>query len=178
MATAPGRGVAQQQRLHDHGRECARASSGDHALPGDVADPGGCVILGRNDPASKGDAGLNDLIVLETTKGAFMLRPERLDDAGFLYALFHSHMQPGVAAMPVDDATKESLLRMQFRSQTMSYRAEYPEARFGILERDGVPFGRLVLDEADGVATFVDFARLPESRGGGLGTAVMLRLIH
>jgi hypothetical protein len=40
-----------------------------------------------------------------------------------------------------------------------------------------VPFGRLVLDEADGVATFVDFALLPESRGGGLGTAVTLRLM-
>jgi RimJ/RimL family protein N-acetyltransferase len=146
-------------------------------LAGDVVEPDGCVIFGRNEPTAKGDAGLDDLLVLETTKGAFTLRPERPDDADFLYALFRSHMQPGVAAMPVDDAMKESLLRMQFRSQTMTYRAEYPEARFSILERDGVPFGRLVLDEADGVATFVDFALLPENRSGGLGTAVMLRLM-
>jgi RimJ/RimL family protein N-acetyltransferase len=116
-------------------------------------------------------------LVLETTKGPFTLRPERPDDADFLYALFRSHMLASVAAMPVDDAMKETLLRMQFKSQTMTYRAQYPDSRFGILERDGVPFGHLVLHEVDGVATFVDFALLPEERGAGLGTAVMVRLL-
>lgn len=116
-------------------------------------------------------------LVLETTKGSFALRPQRPDDAEFLYALFRSHMLATVAAMPVDDAMKESLLEMQFRSQTMTYRTQYADARFDILERDGVPFGQLVLHEADGVATFVDFALLPGERGGGLGTAVMVRLL-
>ena len=116
-------------------------------------------------------------VVLETAKGPFTLRPERPDDADFLYALFRSHMLASVAAMPVNDAMKETLLRMQFRSQTMTYRAQYPDSRFDILERDGVPFGHLILHEVDGVATFVDFALLPEERGAGLGTAVMVRLL-
>jgi GNAT superfamily N-acetyltransferase len=116
-------------------------------------------------------------LVLETTRGPFTLRPEGPDDADFLYELFCSHMAPNVAAMPVDDAMKESLLRMQFRSQTVSYRAQYPNARFDILERDGAPFGRLIVDEVNDVATFVDFALLPSERGAGLGTAVMLRLM-
>jgi GNAT superfamily N-acetyltransferase len=116
-------------------------------------------------------------LVLETRKGPFTLRPERPDDADFLYALFRSHMLASVAAMPVDDAMKEALLAMQFRSRTMTYRAQYPDSRFDILERDGVPFGQLVLHEAEGVATFVDFALLPEERGAGLGTAVMVRLL-
>jgi RimJ/RimL family protein N-acetyltransferase len=120
---------------------------------------------------------MTGVMVLETTKGPFTLRPQRPDDADFLYALFRSHMLASVAAMPVDDAMKESLLAMQFRSQTQTYRTNYPGARFDILERDGVPFGQLVLHESAGVATFVDFALLPDERGGGLGTAVMARLL-
>ena len=120
---------------------------------------------------------MSDSLVLETTKGFCTLRPERPDDADFLYALFRSHTLPGVAAVQVDDAMKESLLRMQFRSQMATYRAQYPDARFGILERDSTPFGRLIVHEADGVATFVDFALLPDDRGSGLGTAVILRVL-
>jgi RimJ/RimL family protein N-acetyltransferase len=120
---------------------------------------------------------VSEAVLLETTRGAFALRPERPYDADFLYALFRSHALPGVAAMPVDDAMKESLLRMQFTSQTTSYRAQYPRARFDILERDGTAFGRLIVHEANGVATFVDFALLPDSRGSGIGTAVILRVL-
>ena len=121
---------------------------------------------------------MTGVVVLETTKGPFTLRPRRPDDADFLYALFRSHMLTSVAAMPVDDAVKESLLAMQFRSQTMTYRTHYAGARFDILERDGVPFGQLVLHEAAGVATVVDFALMPSERGRGLGTAVMARLLE
>jgi GNAT superfamily N-acetyltransferase len=135
------------------------------------------VAFKRNDSVGKGGSVMTGGLVLETARGPFTLRPERPGDADFLYALFCSHMAPNVAAMPVDDAVKESLLRMQFRSQTVSYRAQYPDARCDILERDGTPFGRLIVDEANDVATFVDFALLPGERGAGLGTAVMLRLM-
>ena len=59
----------------------------------------------------------------------------------------------------------------------MTYRAQYPDARFDILERDGIPFGRFILSENDGMATFVDFALLPGDRGAGLGTAVVRRML-
>jgi RimJ/RimL family protein N-acetyltransferase len=133
------------------------------------------IAIKRNDRLGKESPRMTGALVMETAKGPFTLRPERPDDADFLYALFRSHTLASVAAMPVDDAMKESLLRMQFRSQT--YRHEYPDARFDILERDGIPFGHLVLHEADGIATFVDFALLPAERGAGLGTAVMVRLL-
>jgi RimJ/RimL family protein N-acetyltransferase len=117
------------------------------------------------------------MLVLETPSGPFTMRPERAEDEGFLYKLFRSHMLSSVAAMPVDDAVKEALLTMQFRSQTATYRAQYPDARFDILERDGTPFGRFVVAEDNGIATFVDFALLPENRGAGLGTAVVRRVL-
>ena len=112
-------------------------------------------------------------VSFETTQGRVVLRPERADDADFLYALFRSHALSDLAAMPADDAMKESLLRMQFRSQTATYRAQNPDARFDILERDGVPFGRFIVAEDNGIATFVDFALLPGNRGAGLGTEVV-----
>ena len=120
---------------------------------------------------------MSDSVVLDTAVGTVTLRGERAEDAEFLYALFRSHMWPGVAAMPVDEAMKESLLRMQFRSQTMTYRAQYNGARFDVLERDGEAFGRLIVHEGEGVATFVDFAVLPERRGAGVGAAVMTRVL-
>jgi RimJ/RimL family protein N-acetyltransferase len=135
------------------------------------------VAFKRNDLVGKGDPGMSDVLVLETARGPFTLRPERAEDADFLYVLFRSHMLPSVAAMPVDDAMKESLLRMQFGSQAKTYRAQYPDARFDVLERDGVPFGRLIVHENAGVATFVDFALLPENRGAGAGTAVIRRVL-
>lgn len=116
-------------------------------------------------------------IELDTAKGRFVLRPERPGDAAFLYTLFRSHTLAGAAAMPVDEAMRELLLRMQFRAQTQTYAAAYPDARFDILERDGVPFGRLIVHEHAAIATFVDFALLPEQRGAGLGTAVILRVL-
>ena len=116
-------------------------------------------------------------VVLETPSGPFTMRPEQPEDADFLYELFRSHTLPGLAAMQVDDAIKESLLRMQFRSQTTTYRAQYPNARFDILERDGTPFGRYIVDESGGIATFVDFALMPENRGAGLGTAVVRAIL-
>jgi len=75
--------------------------------------------------------------------------------------------------MPVDDAVKEALVRMQFQSQTATYRAQYPDARFDIIERGGTPIGRIVVDPGGEAACIVDFALSPESRGHGLGTAIL-----
>jgi RimJ/RimL family protein N-acetyltransferase len=135
------------------------------------------VACRRNDPAGKGKPAMSDDVVLDTAVGRVTLRGERPEDADFLYALFRSHMWASVAAMPVDEAMKESLLRMQFRSQTMTYRTHHEGARFEVLERDGAACGRLIVHENAGVATFVDFALLPEQRGAGVGTAVMRRVL-
>jgi RimJ/RimL family protein N-acetyltransferase len=116
-------------------------------------------------------------LLLQTAKGPFVLRQEQPRDADFLYTLFRSHTLPNFVAMPASDAMKETLLRLQFQSQTFSYRTQYPNARFDILEREDTRFGRLIVQEQAGIATFVDFALLPETRGGGIGTAVIARVL-
>jgi RimJ/RimL family protein N-acetyltransferase len=118
-----------------------------------------------------------DEVILETAKGPVGLRPEQPEDAEFLYALFRSHTLPTFAALPVDEAMKESLVRMQFNSQTATYRAQYPDARFAILERGGATIGRTVLHETPEAATIVDMALMPGSRGDGMGSAVMAGIV-
>jgi len=121
---------------------------------------------------------MNDELVLDTARGRVTLRPEREDDTDFLYALFHSHTLAELTLMPVDTATKERLVRMQFASQTTSYRAQFPQARFDIIERDTTPIGRLIVNEDTKAGCVVDFALMPEYRGGGLGTAILASVLQ
>ena len=83
-------------------------------------------------------------LMLRTSRGDLLLRPEREADAAFLLALFRSHALETLAAMPMDAATKEALVRMQFTSATATYRAQYAAARFDIIERDGEPMLRVL----------------------------------
>lgn len=111
--------------------------------------------------------------LLETPLGPATLRAERDDDAAFLLDLFRSHALPALAAAPVDAATRDALVRMQFTSQTTTYRSQYPGARFSIIERNGTPAGRLVVHETGDTACIVDVALQPGSRGAGCGSAVL-----
>lgn len=114
---------------------------------------------------------------LETASGPVRLRAERPGDDAFLFALFRSHMLVELATMPVDDATRDALVRMQFQSQTTTYRAQFPAARFDIVEIGDQPIGRIVIDPGGETGCIVDFALLPDSRGQGRGTAIMASVL-
>jgi RimJ/RimL family protein N-acetyltransferase len=116
--------------------------------------------------------------MLRTARGQLWLRPECADDGAFLFALFRSHALAPLAAMPVDEATREALVRMQFASATATYRAQFAAARFDIIERDGAPIGRLITDPGGATACMVDYALVPECRGGGLGTAIIAAVLE
>ncbi len=121
---------------------------------------------------------MSDVRFMDTPAGRIALRAEQPGDEAFLFALFRSHALPELAQMPVDQATREALTRMQFDSQTRTYRANFPNAAFDILELDGAPIGRLLVDDGGNEGCVVDFALLPERQGGGLGTAVMRKVVE
>jgi GNAT superfamily N-acetyltransferase len=75
--------------------------------------------------------------------------------------------------MPLDETGRTSLLRMQFRSMTETYRHAFPNARFDIVELDGAPIGHLVTDVQADCVYYVDIALLPERQGGGIATTLM-----
>lgn len=112
---------------------------------------------------------------LQTDKGPVTLRPERADDEALLYRLFCSWALEDLERMPVDDATKEKLLRFQFAGQMATYRALFTAASFDIIERDGIAVGRLIVDPgcAEEPACLVDFVLLPEVRNDRLGRAII-----
>ena len=113
-----------------------------------------------------------------TPHGELVLRPETAEDADFLFALFASGKAPDMTLMPVDEATKAHLLQVQFRSMTMTYRHQFPAARFEIVELDGTPIGRLITDVRADCVYYVDIALMPERRMGGLATALMQAVLE
>ncbi len=104
---------------------------------------------------------------------AIVRRPETETDAAFRFLLFCESRHACEALPGVDAALAAQLLRHQFAGQEASYRAAYPGARHDIVEVDGEPVGRIVVDEAGGGWTLVDIALSGAWRGRGIGTRLL-----
>jgi ribosomal protein S18 acetylase RimI-like enzyme len=79
--------------------------------------------------------------------------------------------------VPWSDLQKEAFLDMQFRAQTEHYDAFYPEAEFLIIERGGMPIGRLYVNRRDDRIEIMDIALLPEHRGQGTGRMLLEEIL-
>jgi RimJ/RimL family protein N-acetyltransferase len=109
--------------------------------------------------------------------GLLRLRPERAEDDALRFTLFCQSRPAEFALLSFDAAALEQLMRFQFQAQTLSYRTNFPDARFDIVELDGAPIGRIVVDRSGGVLRIVDQALAPLLRNRGLGTAIMTALL-
>ena len=134
--------------------------------------------LNGDDAPGEGLSPSAETLVLRRAGGDIILRPERADDEGFLAELFRGSALAELALMPVADAVKEALVRMQFDSQTATYRGRFPHARFDIVEQHGQPIGRLVVDPGGEAGCIVDFALLAECRGHGIGTTILAAVMR
>jgi ribosomal protein S18 acetylase RimI-like enzyme len=125
-----------------------------------------------DDPANQDSAAIE----IATPGGVVTLRPERDADRDFRYRLFCDSRQPEFAlVLAADDYQK--VMAHQFHAQTVSYRTEFPRARFDIVEMRGRPIGRIVVDRPGTLLHIVDQAIVPELRNQGIGTAVMRALM-
>ena len=68
---------------------------------------------------------------------------------------------------------KIAFLESQFALQRYHYRKYYGASEFAVIEKNGVPVGRIYIDRQNSVLVVVDIALLPEYRGQGAGTAFM-----
>ena len=126
------------------------------------------------------DAGhVEDVRVIPSSLGALRLRPERDADQPFRLRLFFDSRPPELALLlrQVGPEEYDRLMRFQFQAQTMSYRASFPQARFDIIELDGAPIGRIVVDRPGGEVHIVDQAVTPAMRNRGVGTTIMQALM-
>ena len=96
-------------------------------------------------------------------------------DAGFLARLYAS-TRTDLHSMTADPAFVASLIAMQQRFQAAGYRNDFPGATYLLLEYDGAPCGRIVVDAGPLALRLVDIALLAEVRGQGLGSHILRAL--
>jgi ribosomal protein S18 acetylase RimI-like enzyme len=120
---------------------------------------------------------MNDIVEIPSPRGVLRLRPEREDDQAFRYRLFWDS-RPELALLPLEPAMREQLMQHQFRAQTVSYRAQFPDARFDIIELDGAAIGRIVVDRPGSAIHIIDQAIMPQRRNLGLGSTIMRALMQ
>ncbi len=105
-----------------------------------------------------------------------LMRAFASDDAEFVFRVFSEARTHELRAAGLDDASLETLLRMQHRAQQASYRQAYPGAeRVVLLSRD-TPVGYALIDRAHDAFTLLDLALLEGHRGCGLGGSVLRAL--
>ncbi|BCH33363.1 hypothetical protein MesoLjLc_52930 [Mesorhizobium sp. L-8-10] len=105
------------------------------------------------------------------------LRPERDEDEAFRYRLFCESRTKEWDPVRSNAVLFEQLMQHQFRAQTVGYRSQFPKARFDIVELDGRPIGRVVVDRPGTMIHVVDLAIVPSLRNRGIGTAMMQSVI-
>jgi ribosomal protein S18 acetylase RimI-like enzyme len=98
------------------------------------------------------------------------LRPITPADESFLARVYASTRWDELAVTGWSEGQKADFCRRQFDAQSAYYTANYPEASFQIIERDGWPIGRLYVARWDKEIRIVDITLLPEARGWGVGT--------
>jgi RimJ/RimL family protein N-acetyltransferase len=118
---------------------------------------------------------MDDTVEIPSPLGLLRLRPEREDDLAFRFRLFCDSRAPEFAMLlqQVGAAAFDQLMRFQFQAQTASYHAQFPQARFDIVELAGEPVGRIVVHRPGTMIHIVDQAIVPRLRGRGIGTAMM-----
>jgi len=122
---------------------------------------------------------MHDSIELICPLGPLRLRPGRSVDRDFLFGLFCNSRLPELALLEqqVGASVYGEIMRLQFQAQTTSYRAQFPNARFDIIELSDTPVGRIVVDRPGDMLHIVDQAVVPSMRNRGIGTAVMRALM-
>lgn len=91
--------------------------------------------------------------------------------------LYESTREEEMKHFPFDELQKKEFLDQQFGAQYQHYQLHYPTCERNIIERDGQPIGRLWIDEWRDQIRLVDIALMPEWRGSGLGSTLVLEVL-
>lgn len=108
---------------------------------------------------------------------SFALRPACSGDEAFLYELYCSTRSEEIAAWGWNPSQQEMFLRLQFNAQRQHYDLAYEGAEHLIILVEGRPAGRILVYRSERELVLVDIALLPDQRGSGIGTALILELL-
>jgi len=104
------------------------------------------------------------------------LRPVRVSDDSFLFALYESTRAEELAPVPWSDDQKRDFLRGQFQAQRADYVTRFPDAEHSIVIADDEPIGRIWIDRRGEEIRLLDIAILQRSQNAGTGTALVEEL--
>ena len=75
-------------------------------------------------------------------------------------------------------AQKRAFTDSQYELQDRSYKTNYLGAVFRIIELDGIPIGRLIVNRTDDVLHLIDLSILSVYQGRGIGSDILRSLMH
>jgi GNAT superfamily N-acetyltransferase len=104
------------------------------------------------------------------------LRPVTEADTSFLRRVYAGTRAQELAQTPWNAEQKAMFCNMQFDAQIKDYRKNYPQAEYSVIERAGVPAGRLYVERSETEILILDIALLPEHCGLGIGTHYLREL--
>ena len=104
------------------------------------------------------------------------LRPITSEDDSFLAGLYASTRAAELAVTGWNNEDKALFCRRQFDAQTAHYVENYPGASLQVIEKAGVPIGRLYVARWEREIRIMDIALLPQHRGSGIGTKLLCEL--
>jgi ribosomal protein S18 acetylase RimI-like enzyme len=107
----------------------------------------------------------------------YALRPVQEEDETLLLEIYSSSRADELALVPWDVAQKKVFLQMQFSAQQKHYRAYFPHATHEMILAEGQPVGRLYVDRRETEIRILDITLLPQARGHGIGTQILLDLM-
>jgi ribosomal protein S18 acetylase RimI-like enzyme len=101
------------------------------------------------------------------------LRTVLPEDERFLFAVYSSARADELALVDWNAEQKQAFLQMQFRAQQGQYQFTLPNATNQIIEVNGAPAGRLVVDRSENEILLADITLLPQFRNLGVGTYLL-----
>lgn len=107
----------------------------------------------------------------------YALRPIEEADEALLLEIYSSTRAEEMALVPWGAAQKQAFLQMQFAAQQKHYRAYFPQAVHEIILVERQPVGRLYVDRRENEIRILDVTLLPQARGHGIGTQILLGLM-
>ncbi len=111
----------------------------------------------------------------ESLSTILRLRPAEEADRPFFFALYRS-TRDDLLSLLADPRYIDGIVAMQQQAQLAGYRSSYPDARYQVLELDGVAAGRLVTALVEDAFRVVDIAVLPALRGRGVAGEALRRV--
>jgi ribosomal protein S18 acetylase RimI-like enzyme len=109
---------------------------------------------------------------------AIVLKPARQSDEEFMIAVYASSRADEMAITGWNLEQQDAFLRMQFDAQKRSYLGQFPHAEYQVIEVDGAPCGRMIVDRSGKEILLIDIALLAQFRLKGIGAALMSQLMQ